>query len=44
LPIQEAGTYALEVVCDGAILGSCRIMAENLDEKADGPPIDAPQP
>jgi hypothetical protein len=36
LPIQETGTYALEVVCDGDILGSCRIMAENMDDKAAG--------
>jgi hypothetical protein len=31
LPIQEAGVYAFEIVCEGAILGSCRIMAEELD-------------
>jgi hypothetical protein len=36
LPIQEAGSYALELVCDGGILGSCRITAENMDEKSDG--------
>jgi hypothetical protein len=33
LPIQEAGVYALELLCDGDILGSYRITAENLDEK-----------
>ena len=33
LPIQEAGVYALELVCEGAILGSYRITAENLDER-----------
>jgi hypothetical protein len=37
LPIQEAGAYALELVCDNAILGSCRIMAENMDEKTEPP-------
>jgi hypothetical protein len=42
LPIQEAGTYALEVVCDDGILGSCRITAENMDEKAEGPKADGP--
>jgi hypothetical protein len=33
LPIQEAGVYALELLCDGDILGSYRITAEDLDEK-----------
>ena len=31
LPVQEAGTYALEVVCDGEIVGSHRINAEEVD-------------
>jgi hypothetical protein len=35
LPIQEAGTYALEVVCDGEILGSYRITGEDLDQKSE---------
>jgi hypothetical protein len=38
LPIQETGSYALELVCDGEILGSCRITAENMDEKTETPP------
>jgi hypothetical protein len=33
LPIQEAGAYALELVCDGDTIGSYRITAENMDEK-----------
>jgi hypothetical protein len=37
LPIKEAGIYALEVVCENEILGSYRITALNLDEKAEGP-------
>ena len=37
LPIHEAGTYALEVVCEGEILGSYRITAVNMDEKHEGP-------
>jgi hypothetical protein len=36
LPIQESGAYALELVCDGDILGSYRITAENLEDKGDG--------
>ena len=36
LPITEPGIYALEVICEGEILGSCRITAENLDEKREG--------
>jgi hypothetical protein len=36
LPIQEAGAYALELMCDGDIIGSYRITAENLDEKDAG--------
>ncbi|MBN2292642.1 MAG: hypothetical protein JXM70_09465 [Pirellulales bacterium] len=35
LPIEEAGTYAFEVVCEGEILGSCRIQAEELDFKSE---------
>jgi hypothetical protein len=38
LPIQETGSYALELVCDGGILGSCRITAENMDEKTESAP------
>jgi len=30
LPIQEAGTYALEVICEGEIIGSSRITAEDI--------------
>jgi hypothetical protein len=30
LPIQEAGTYALEVICEGEIIGSSRITAEDV--------------
>ncbi len=37
LPIQEAGVYALELLCDGDILGSYRITAENLDDKDEHP-------
>lgn len=33
LPIAEAGVYALQVVCEGEILGSWRIVAEDLDAK-----------
>ena len=33
LPITEAGVYALQIVCEGEILGSWRIIAENLDAK-----------
>jgi hypothetical protein len=40
LPIQESGSYALELVCDGSIIGSCRITAENLDEKTETPPTE----
>jgi hypothetical protein len=36
LPIQEAGAFALELLCDGDIIGSYRITAENLDEKDAG--------
>lgn len=35
LPIQEPGTYALEVVCEGEILGSWRITAEELQLKSE---------
>jgi hypothetical protein len=37
LPIQETGVYALELLCDGDILGSYRITAENLDDKDEHP-------
>jgi hypothetical protein len=30
LPISQAGTYALEVVCEGEILGSHRVIAEEM--------------
>jgi hypothetical protein len=30
LPIQEVGTYALEVICEGEIIGSSRITAEDI--------------
>jgi hypothetical protein len=33
LPITEAGTYALQVVCEGEIVGSWRVMAEDLDAR-----------
>ena len=33
LPITEPGTYALEVVCEGEILRSHRIIAEQLPEQ-----------
>ena len=33
LPISEAGVYALQVVCEGEILGSWRIVAEDLDTR-----------
>jgi hypothetical protein len=40
LPIQEAGVYALELVCDSETIGSYRITAEDMDEKsrASAPP------
>jgi hypothetical protein len=37
LPIQQSGAYALELVCEGNLLGSYRITAENMDEKSTGP-------
>jgi hypothetical protein len=40
LPINEAGSYALELVCDNEIIGSCRITAENMDEKPAAPPAE----
>lgn len=40
LPIQEAGVYALEVVCDGEVIGTCRITAEDMDAKGDEPAAD----
>jgi hypothetical protein len=33
LPISEAGVYALQVICEGEILGSWRVVAEDLDAK-----------
>jgi hypothetical protein len=36
LPISEAGIYALEVLCEGAVLGSWRVVAEDLDAKKEG--------
>ena len=36
LPITEAGVYALQIVCEGEILGSWRVMAEDLDAKKEG--------
>ena len=33
LPIGEAGTYALEVLCEGDILGSWRIVGIDMDSK-----------
>jgi hypothetical protein len=36
LPIQEAGSYALELLCDGDMIGSYRITAENMDDKKPG--------
>jgi hypothetical protein len=41
LPIQETGSYALELVCDDEMIGSCRIMAENMDEKEEPPKPEA---
>jgi len=38
LPIQQAGVYALEVVCENEILGSYRITAQSLDEKKEQGP------
>lgn len=40
LPITEAGIYALEVLCEGGILGACGVVAEDLDDKKEGPPND----
>jgi hypothetical protein len=33
LPITEAGSYALQIVCEGEILGSWRVVAEDLDAR-----------
>jgi hypothetical protein len=33
LPITEAGTYAIQIVCEGEILGSWRVVAEDMDAK-----------
>lgn len=36
LPITEAGTFAVEVLCEGSLLGSWRILAEDLDATREG--------
>jgi hypothetical protein len=41
LPISEAGVYALQVVCEGEILGSWRVVAEDLDAKKESQSDDA---
>ena len=41
LPISEAGVYALQVVCEGEILGSWRVVAEDLDAKKEEQSDDA---
>lgn len=33
LPITEAGVYALQIMCEGEILGSWRVVAEDMDAK-----------
>ena len=33
LPISEPGVYAIQVICEGEILGSWRVIAEDLDAK-----------
>jgi hypothetical protein len=38
LPIKEAGVYAVQVLCEGDILGSWRIVAEDLDAKKEEEP------
>ena len=43
LPISEAGIYALQVVCEGQILGSWRVVAEDMDAKKEGQ-SDDPRP
>jgi len=40
LPISEAGAYALQVLCEGEILGSWRLVAEDLDAKTEAHPDD----
>jgi hypothetical protein len=37
LPIAEVGVYALQVACEGEILGSWRVVAEDLDAKKEEP-------
>ena len=41
LPIQEEGVYAFEVVCEGEILGTYRITAEEIKPPAGAtaPPV-----
>ena len=41
LPISESGVYALQVVCEGEILGSWRVVAEDLDTKKEETSDDA---
>lgn len=41
LPISEAGVFALQVVCEGEILGSWRIVAKDLDAKGEDEPSGA---
>lgn len=41
LPISEAGVYALQVLCEGEILGSWRIVAEDLDANKEEPSDDS---
>lgn len=38
LPIAEAGVYALQVLCEGEILGSWRVVAEDMDAKKEDNP------
>lgn len=42
LPISEAGTYAIEVLCEGELLGSHRIVAE--ESILSNPPLPLPPP
>jgi hypothetical protein len=38
LPISEPGVYAIQVICEGEILGSWRVIAEDLDAKKEEKP------
>lgn len=40
LPIVEAGIYALQVMCEGQLLGSWRVVAEDMDFKMEDQPDD----